>query len=151
VHGIWEPIESTGPADDLVAGKELLHPKNLVNFGGKGKYSPPEFIWKNTVAPTALKFLNSDKLGNKYRNDLFVGCVNSGTIFHFKLSKDRTELSLTGNLTDKIADNPKELDGIIFGKGFDSITDLDVGPDGYLYVLTHKLDVVKIYKIMPKV
>ena len=36
------------------------------------------------------KFLNSDRLGKKYENDLFVGCVNLGIIFHFGLNEDRT-------------------------------------------------------------
>ena len=152
VQGIWEPIVSTSPtAQDRVAGKEFLNYKDLVNFGGKGKYSSPEFIWKNPVGATDLIFFNSDKLGDEYKNDLFVGCVNLGVIFHFKLNKDRTELALAGNLKDKIADKPDELDQVIFGEGFDSITDLDIGPDGNLYVLTYKGKDVKIYKIMSKV
>jgi hypothetical protein len=36
---------------------------------------------------------------------------------------------------DRIANNTAELGKIIFGKGFGGITDLEVGPDGYLYVL----------------
>jgi hypothetical protein len=39
----------------------------LVNFEGKGKYSDPEFAWLQTLGPTALKFLNSDKLGKQYK------------------------------------------------------------------------------------
>ena len=35
---------------------------NLVDFGGKGKYSDPEFVWNETVAPTAVEFLRSVKL-----------------------------------------------------------------------------------------
>jgi aldose sugar dehydrogenase len=36
--------------------------EDIVDFEGKGKYSDPEFAWINTVGPTALTFLNSDKL-----------------------------------------------------------------------------------------
>ncbi|RPJ24764.1 MAG: quinoprotein glucose dehydrogenase, partial [Nitrosopumilales archaeon] len=36
--------------------------EDLFYFDGKGNYSDPEFVWKETVAPTALKFLNSSKL-----------------------------------------------------------------------------------------
>jgi glucose/arabinose dehydrogenase len=150
VQGVWKPISIPASHEDLIAGNELLNPTNLVNFGGKGKYSPPEFVWKNTVGPTAIKFFSSDKLGKKYENDIFVGDNNFGNIYHFDLSKDRRELSLGGVLNDKIADNKTELNDIIFGKWFDGITDLDVGPDGYLYVLSYKGDNVYIYRILPK-
>jgi aldose sugar dehydrogenase len=118
---------------------------DLVNFEGKGKYSDPEFAWIETVGPTALKFLNSDnKLGMQYVNDMFVGDVHFGNIYHFDLNVARTELILGGVLlADKVADTDSELEeaangnnGIIFGKGFGGITDLEVGPDGYLYVVS---------------
>jgi glucose/arabinose dehydrogenase len=38
--------------------------KGLVTFGGKGIYRDPEFTWQPTIGPTALKFLNSAKLGS---------------------------------------------------------------------------------------
>jgi hypothetical protein len=41
----------------------------------------------------------------------------------------------------------EELGPILFGHGFDSITDLELGPDGYLYVVSHKQG--KIFKIVP--
>ena len=37
---------------------------------------------------------------------------------------------------DKIANNAEELEQVIFGKGFGGITDIEIGPDGYLYILT---------------
>ena len=150
VQGIWKAIQRPIEGEDLVAGNISSSPSDLVNFGGKGKYSPPEFIWKETVGPTALKFLSSDKLGKHYANDLFVGSFNLGTIFHFSLNEDRTELSLKGSLKDKIADNHKEIEEIIFGEGFNRIADLEVGPDGYLYVLSVEGATAKIHKIMPK-
>ena len=33
--------------------------KDLLSFNGKGKFSDPQFIWKQTIGPTALEFLNS--------------------------------------------------------------------------------------------
>ena len=59
-----------------------------------------------------------------------------GNIYHFDLNEERTELALTGTLRDKIAGNADELEGVIFGQGFGGITDLEVGPDGHLYVLS---------------
>jgi hypothetical protein len=34
-----------------------------------------------------------------------------------------------------VADTVPELDSVIFGTGFRSISDIEVGPDGYLYLL----------------
>jgi glucose/arabinose dehydrogenase len=149
VQGVWKPTSNPESNRDLVAGSKLLDPANLVDFGGKGKYSSPEFIWKSPVGPTALKFLDSSKLGKQYENDLFVGCVDLGYIFHFDLSKNRRELSLGGLLKDRIADNNNELNEIIFGRGFDGITDLEVGDDGYLYILSFKGPTAYIYRIVP--
>jgi aldose sugar dehydrogenase len=67
-----------------------------VDFNGTGKYSPPEFIWNQTIGVTALKFLNSDKLGKQYKDDMFVGDINNGNIYHFDLNKNRTEILLNG-------------------------------------------------------
>jgi glucose/arabinose dehydrogenase len=69
VNGIWETTSNP----DLVGNIAPSQPDGLVDFGGKGKYSPPEFTWYYPVGPTALKFLNSDKFGKQYENDMFVG------------------------------------------------------------------------------
>jgi aldose sugar dehydrogenase len=149
VQGIWKPTKPTDPGLDLIAGSKLLYPKNLVDFGGKGKYSLPEFISKDAIGLTAIKFLNSDKLGEKYENDLFVGAL-TGAIFHFDLNKDRTGLKLDGLLKDKIADNIEEMQNITFFKDLGLITDIKVGPDGYMYVLSTYMNKATIFRIAPK-
>jgi aldose sugar dehydrogenase len=128
VQGIWEPWDET-------FGIIFNDTKGLVNFDGKGEYDTPRFIWNETVGPTALKFLNSGKLGKSYQNDLFVGDFHRGYLYHFDLSKDRTRLSLEDNLKDRIANSKNELEDVKFAEGFGGITDLQIGPDGYLYVL----------------
>ena len=117
------------------APKKFNPENDLVTFDGKGKYSDPQFVWKQTVGPTDLRFLNSNKLGPQYENTIFVGAVNSGNLYNFKLNTERTGLALQGALTDHIADTPAEEQGIIFGQGFGVVTDIEVGPDGYLYIL----------------
>jgi glucose/arabinose dehydrogenase len=107
----------------------------LENFNGTGNYSKPEFTWNTTVGVTDIKFLATDKLGANYENDLFVGDFHNGNLYHFDLRKDRMRLFLGEPLKDRVANNTAELGKIIFGKGFGGITDLEVGPDGYLYVL----------------
>jgi glucose/arabinose dehydrogenase len=150
IQGIWKPKYDVFRGGDLIAGKEVPDPAShdLVNFDGRGKYSEPEFIWNNTVGPTAIKFLNSDVYGKEYENDLFVGDNNNGYLYHFDLKRDRSGLILKGPLKDKIANSLQELQGVVFGQNFGSITDLDVGPDGYLYILSHQKNSVEIFRIV---
>jgi hypothetical protein len=108
-----------------------------MDFEGAGKYSDPEFVWNNTVGPTSLKFLASDKLGIDYENDLFVADIKSGNIYHFNLNENRSGFLLNGSLADKIADNNEQLDDILFAENRAGITDLEVGPDGYLYAAVY--------------
>lgn len=108
---------------------------DLVDLNGKGKYSPPEFSWNKSTGVTGIKFLSSDKYGEQYENDLFVADTR-GRLYHFDLIENRTQLQLQGNVSDRIANTDGELQEVTFGKGFGVITDLEVGPDGYLYILT---------------
>jgi aldose sugar dehydrogenase len=120
--------------------------QDLFSFEGKGNYSDPEFVWKVTVAPTALKFLNSTKLGTQYENTIFVGDVKTGNLYNFKLDSGRKQLLLEPPLNDRVADTPDEVQSIVFGQGFGVITDIQVGPDGYLYILGIN---GSIYRIVP--
>ena len=140
VQGIWE--HKGGKPLDVSPS-----PDKLAEFGGKGKYSEPEFTFFDTVGVTAIKFLDSDKFGSEYRNDLFVSDIKNGNIYHFDLNPDRKSLVLDGPLSDKIANTPVELDGVKFAEGFSGISDLEVGPDGYLYVLAYGKGT--IYRIVP--
>ena len=140
----WADIQ--GPA--LAPENEGADPgEDLVDFGGTGVYSEPEFAWQNTVGVTAIHFLNSTALGEQYANDMFVGDINNGRLYHFDLNQDRTGLLLEGVLEDKVANTVQELDSVIFGTGFRSISDIETGPDGYLYFLLYGPG--KIFRIAP--
>jgi len=141
VQGIWQ--HKNGKPQNVT-----LSPDNLEDFDGKGIYRNPELTFFNPVGITAIKFFNSDKMGPEYKDDLFVGDINNGKIFHFDLNDDRTSLVLDGELADKIANSPDDLEEVTFAEGFSGITDLDVGLDGYLYVLSYGKGT--IYKISPK-
>jgi glucose/arabinose dehydrogenase len=147
VAGIWKVTGSKpGPA---IGADSNNPPKGLVSFGGKGIYRAPEFATLQTIAPTALKFFNSDKLGKQYENTIFMGDVDYGRLYNFKLDEDRTGLLLGGPLADKIANTPDEIQQgrVILGQGFGVITDIQIGPDdGYLYILTLN---GSIYRIVP--
>src|SRR5215211_7153761 len=113
IFGIWK-VDDVGKKMKMDGKKgEYVtvvgnNPQDLVYFNGKGHYRPPEFTWDKSVAPTALLFLNSDKLGSAYKNDMFIGSVDSGRLFHFDLNENRTGLNLNGTLADKIATDSTE-------------------------------------------
>jgi aldose sugar dehydrogenase len=140
-------ISNNNEIDPENENGEEFASSTLVDFDGKGKYSDPEFVWSVTLGPTALVFLHSDKLGLQYQNDIFVGSIVTGNIYHFDLNEDRTQLVLTGDLEDKVAETREtgEQD-IVFGEGFAGISDLEVGPDGNLYVVS--LGQGKIFRIV---
>jgi glucose/arabinose dehydrogenase len=139
---------------EMVMGKASLQEgfdqDDLVDFDGKGIYSDPEFSWAADSsfrpAPTSLVFFDSDKMGSQYENEMFVGNVR-GVIYHFKLDNDRINLVLTGELVDKVADDSSEVEDLVFAEFPGIITDLKVGPDGYLYVLLFQQG--ELFRIVP--
>ena len=152
LQGLWETEGTTVRGEVMLNSsvfKQRADPNfvELENFGGKGKYSDPAFIWFNNSAPTGLTFLPSDRLGKQYQNDMFVGDFNAGNIYRFELNQTRTGFILNGSLADKIEQEPEELSQVLFGQGFDSITDLQVSPDGYLYILSYGDG--DLYRIVP--
>ena len=109
-NGGWKDITGFAPSNFTF--------DQLVTFNGKGIYSDPEFVWNNTVSPTALIFFNSSNFGLEYENDMFVGDYAFGRIYHFDLNSERNGLALTGLLADKKADSDPELQNVIFAEGF---------------------------------
>jgi glucose/arabinose dehydrogenase len=144
----WAQVQGMSTSSSSNNNNQDSSVSDLVDFDGRGTYSEPEFEWQQTLGPTALIFLNSDRLGPQYQNDIFVGSIVTGNIYHFDLNEDRTQLVLTGELEDKIAETRETgAEDIVFGEGFAGISDLEVGPDGYLYVVS--LGQGKIFRIVP--
>jgi aldose sugar dehydrogenase len=150
IQGIWKLNQTKNKNVTYDQSDENI---KLVDFDGKGKYSAPEFVWEKSIGPTALTFLASDKLGAEYKNDIFVGSVERGIIYHFPLTEDRKSLSLTGDLADLVFNKKDNASQIIFGQNFGIITDLEVGPNGYLYVVSGNrgTDDGAIYRIVPNI
>jgi aldose sugar dehydrogenase len=117
----------------------------LVSFPGS-HYADPLLTWLDPVAVTDIEFLESSSLGESYSNNVFVGDNNNGNLYYFRMNPDRSALVLD-SLPDLVVDNEEEQSSIIFGNGFGPITDLETGPDGYLYVLSHDAGI--IYRIVP--
>lgn len=134
----WREVHGLAPEANLTG---------LVIFNERSHYSDPEFTWTEPVAPTALAFLNSSNLGKEYQNDMFVGDIINGAIYHFDLNKNRSALALEGALGDTVADTPEESAAAVFGSGFGGITDIKTGPDGNLYVVSFADGA--IYRIVP--
>ena len=112
---------------------------DLVFFPGS-HYADPKFSWLNTVGPTAVVFLNSARLGVEYQNDLFVGDINNGNLYRFRMNATRDGFDFTSSgLSDLVADSSAEFQEVLLGTGFGGITDLKVGPEGLLYVLSFGL------------
>lgn len=133
----WERI--MGPVD-----RSSAKVQDLVQLGGS-QYADPKFSWQTPVAVTDIAFATSNRLGS-YANDIFVGEYNGGNLYHFKPNSDRNGLVLEGVLADKVADGG-EAAAVVFGTGFGGITDIENGPDGYLYLLSFNSG--NIYRITP--
>jgi glucose/arabinose dehydrogenase len=112
---------------------------DLVMFEG-AHYSDPEFSWNYTVGVTDIEFFDSDKLGERYENNAFIGDINNGNLYLFTLNEERDGFVLEGELADGVAgpvgDKPFDLSPLTVAKFDGRITDIETGPDGHLYVLT---------------
>ena len=67
--------------------------------------------------------------------------ANKPVLYFFKLNDQRDGLEIQ----DAIIDSEEELNSYILGTGFGSITDIQSGPDGDIYIVS--LESGNIYKI----
>jgi glucose/arabinose dehydrogenase len=134
-------IEIMGPAQSQAQIDALPKYGNFV-------YSDPEFTWEKPVAPTAISFVKSEKLKD-YEDSVFVGDCNTGNLYRFRLDPSRTEFVFSSPaLADKVLNVGEPMAEILFGTGFGCITDIEVGPDGLIYIVS--LSEERIYRILPK-
>jgi glucose/arabinose dehydrogenase len=137
----WERV--MGP---ISRSQQQVSEGDLVMFNG-AHYSDPVFSWRQSMGVTDIEFLNSTKLGDKYAYNVFVGDVNNGNLYYFTVNGKRDGFTLEGNLSDRVADNDAEGSAITLGTAFGGITDIETGPDGYLYILSYGKG--SIYRIVP--
>jgi glucose/arabinose dehydrogenase len=113
---------------------------DLVQFPGSS-YADPVFSWVESFGITDIEFLNSEKLGQRYANNIFVGDITQGNLYFFEVNENRNGLNFNTQshpgLSDLVADTGDESSSIMLGTGFTGITDIETGTDGFLYILTH--------------
>jgi glucose/arabinose dehydrogenase len=134
-----------------IATTTAIGESRLVNIPG-ATYGDPVFSWKYCIAPNAIGFVNGNGLGAKYNGNLIVGSARGnsgntaganayGVLYRFVPNAARTGLQFADRLlTDKVADNAAkggvtEQSTVLFGTGFNIVTDVITAPDGSLYIL----------------
>lgn len=133
----WKKVMGPSSAEQ----KESL--KNYLDF----QYSDPEFSWQRVVGPTDLTFVDSD-IFKKYAGYLLVGDFHNGEISKFKLNEDRDGFIFEDSkLQDNVLNTADSSDEIKFAKGFEGVTSIEFGPDGFLYVAQYGGHY--IYRIVP--
>ena len=80
---------------------------------------------------------------------MFVGSVNNGHIYHFELNSQRNDIAVPQALAKRLIQNPINVgaQNVIFASGLGGVTDLTVGPDSYLYIVS--ISQGKIFRILP--
>jgi glucose/arabinose dehydrogenase len=79
---------------------------------------PPVYHWTPSIAPSGMTFLRSDRYGQEWQNNLFVGALKFKYLARLQVQDG------------KIVREEKLLEGL--GR----IRDVREGPDGLLYLLT---------------
>jgi len=110
------------------------------------QYRDPEFSWKWEVAPGGMGFVTGRALGSQFENDLFMGAatpaLEGGYLFHFNLTGNRNKIAVDDpRLEDRVADNLAkheitESESLLIGRNFGAVTDIEMGPNGNLFVVS---------------
>jgi len=98
-------------------------------------YSDPEYSWLSPVAVTSIIFPRNSNLPSDIRSKAIVGDNNFGNLYLFPMNSSRNAFTLTGGNADLVADSAAERDQYRLGNGWGVTTDIEVGPDGWLYVV----------------
>jgi glucose/arabinose dehydrogenase len=128
--------------------------EDLVVFKGS-YYSDPALSWEPSLGLTDIEFIDSPTYGDRYRNNILAGDITHGNLYFLNVDNNRTGLILDNPEIqgDLVVDGEEELEDITLWSGFGGITDIETGPDGFLYILTFDQDsdgAGGIYRISPK-
>ena len=132
---------------EQIMGPDAQDPQNQTDLwaAAGSQYADPLFSWLAPIGVTAIHFVRTAILGPGYTHDLLVGDNNTGGLYRFEASADRTSLVMpTPETADRVADNAAERDVFRIGSGFGVVTDIETGADG-VYVCS--LSNGRIYRI----
>ncbi len=110
-------------------------------------YADPIFSWLTPIGVTVITFLRSARFEPGTRDQAVVGETNNGQLYFFQMNATRDDFILTDSLADRVADSGTERNLSRWGAGWGVVTDLKIGPDGYLYVCS--LFANRVYRIRP--
>ena len=109
-------------------------------------YSDPEFSFEIANGLAAISFIDSPLFQN-LKDSVMVGDFINGNLYVFPLNDDRTAFDLKIPLDDLVANTDDTISQILFAKDFGGVTDIEVGPDGKIYVVSIMNGM--IYQISP--
>lgn len=109
-------------------------------------YSDPEFSFEIANGLAAISFIDSPLFEN-LKDSVMVGDFINGNLYVFPLNNDRTAFDLKIPLDDLVANTDDTVSEILFAKDFGGVTDIEVGPDGKIYVVSIMNGI--IYQIAP--
>lgn len=121
----WKAIQ--GNSKDTCCSDSIQTLQNVFKlYKVKGSYyNEPKAVFENSRNLTAITFQGLETLGPQYKNTMFVGDM-TGSIFNFHLNNER----------DGLVNSSTPIENL-FAKWFGPISDLKVGANGELYVLTY--------------
>ncbi len=127
-------------------GNQAYDASNLI-YLPNSYYADPVFSWLQPIGVTSIAFLRSARYDAGVRDTALVGESNNGGLYQFTLNANRDDFVLTGALVDRVADSVSERNLSRVGTNWGVVTDLRMGPDGYLYVVSMFAN--RIYRIRP--
>jgi glucose/arabinose dehydrogenase len=109
-------------------------------------YHDPEFSFVDTIGITSIVFPVGSSLPAAYDDRVLVGDINNGHLYALPLDGSRMGFDLTGfpGLADAVAEDATEAAPLVVGFAFGGITDLEVGPDGDVYVVSFSGSVYRL-------
>jgi glucose/arabinose dehydrogenase len=99
-------------------------------------YDDPKFSWFQPLGVAAIGFAHSARFNTGTRGQMIVGEANFSRLYMLPLNESRNGFVLTGDLADLVADSTTERNLLTWGTSWGVITDIKIGPDGYLYVVS---------------
>ncbi len=111
-------------------------------------YGDPLFSWRIPIGVAAIEFLRSARFDEDLRDQCVVGESLNQQLYLFRMNSARDGFVFSDSrLHDLVADDTDERNLNRWGANWGVVSDLKIGPDGYLYVVSHIAN--RIHRIRP--